>query len=213
MQITEVSSDELLAVISRPPTSVGVDGQPYVRSSGVHVSDIIRDLENKVTKPGKRPRMTDLMPEEKKRMGHYTSMGWAWEDIIREAMIRKAMSEPDGVERYMRLGEVEMDGIYASPDLFDIQDFCVDEFKATWRSMRRKIETDFWSWLVQTKAYCKMTHTNWARISVFWVCGDYRASGPQVKRYEIRYDDAEIQRNWDMLRGHADRMETANGRK
>lgn len=204
MQITEISSEEMLAVISRPPTSVGPGGEEYQRSSGLHVSDIIRDIENRVTKPGKRPSIGDLLPEEKKRMGHYTSMGWMWEEIIREAMIRKALSEADG-DRYMRLGELELDGIAASPDLFDVQDFCVEEFKATWRSMRRNLQTDFWSWLVQTKAYCKMTGTQWTRLSVFWVCGDYRGSGPVFKRYQIRYEEEEIERNWQMLIGHAER--------
>lgn len=211
MQITEVSSEEILAVLATPPVSVGVDGKPYERSSGVHLSDIIRDLENTVTKPGKRPHISDLLPEEKKRMGNYTSMGWMWEEMIREAMVRKALAESEH-DRYMRVGEIELDGISASPDLFDIQDFCVDEMKATWRSMRRPIATDFWSWLVQTKGYCKIMGTNWVRLNVFWVCGDYRASGPQIKRYQIRYEDEELDRNWDMVSNHAARMVTRRGR-
>lgn len=209
MQITEVSSDEVLAVLAHPPASVGVTGQIYERSSGVHVSDIIRDIENTVTKPGKRPRISDLLPEERKRMGGYVSMGWAWEDMIRDAMMRTVYG---GQDRYIRLGEIERDEIYASPDCFDMEDGCVEEFKATWRSMRRDLATDFWSWMVQTKAYCHMTETNWVRFRVFWVCGDYRASGPTMKTYQIRYETLELERNWAMLTTHRDKMGQEAGR-
>lgn len=202
MLITEVSSEEIMAILSKPPDPVGITGQTYERSPGVHISDIIRDLENTVTKPGKRPKMSELLPEEKKRMGHYTSMGWVWEEMVRRAMMETVYG---GKDRYIRLGEIEKDDIYASPDCFDMEDFCVEEFKATWRSMRRPLATDFWSWMVQVKSYCHMTDTQWARFRVFWVCGDYRNSGPTMKTYQIRFEVEELERNWAMLKTHAER--------
>ena len=191
MRYTELPQERILARINR-----GLEFRP----SGVHVSDIIRDIENTVTKKGQRKGVAELTEDEKNRMGVYTSMGWAWELIIRPALRDVYFA---GDDRFTVVGPVPCDGIIGTPDGFDCDDYCLEEFKATWRSSRRDIVDDFWSWQVQMKAYCYMLGTQTARLRVFFVNGDYRESGPQIKMWEFLYDDEELRQNWTMLVNHA----------
>jgi hypothetical protein len=173
------------------------------RSPGpAHVSNIIRDIENTVLKPGQRRKYDDLSPEEKRRMGAYVSVGWAWEEAIRGALLASGAG-PLSSERFISPGECVLDGIYGTPDWLDVDDYCVEEFKATWRSSRRPLDPDFWHWLVQIKAYCKMLGCTWARLRVFYVNGDYRDSGPQIKHFRLEWSKLEIDQNWEMLKNHA----------
>ena len=197
MNLVELSPEETIAAIRSAPK---VDGVSLARSTGLHVTDIIRDIENRLTKPGKRRPYDELTAEEKKRMGAYVEGGWAWEEALRRAML---VTYYRGLERFISVGEIELDDIFGTPDWFDTDDGCVEEFKATWRSSRRPIETDFWHWWVQIKAYCHMTDTRFARLRVFFVNGDYRDSGPQFKLWQAKFEKMELDKNWDMLRKHA----------
>lgn len=189
MQLIELRLEETAFVPVGPP-----------RSSGVHVSEIIRSIENEVTKKGKRKPQQELSEDERRRMGAYTSAGFAWEEIIRRHLVEMQITSND---RYSSPGEVERDGIFGTPDWFDIEDFCVEEFKCTWRSSRRDISADFWSWWVQIKAYCWMLGVETARLRVFFVNGDYRESGPQIRQWQASFDEAELKANWKMLVQHA----------
>jgi len=170
--------------------------------SPAHVSNIIRDIENAVLKPGQRRPYDELSKSERQRLGTYASVGWAWEDAIRDALVSSGL-HPLSSDRYQPVGQLSLDGIYGSPDGFDTVDCCVEEFKATWRSSNRPLDPDFWHWLVQIKAYCKMLTVNWARLRVFYVNGNYRESGPQIKQFRLEWSQLEIDDNWKMLRGHA----------
>lgn len=172
------------------------------RTEGIHVSELIRDLQNKVTHKGKRKSFADLSHEERRRMGNYTSMGWAFEIVIERAL-REVWSDLfRGDERYVKTGELFFEGVVGTPDWLDTYDASVIEFKATWRSSRRDIARDFVSWLWQIKAYCKMLCTTTARLYVFFVNGDYRESGPQLKAFALNFTQAEIDDNWFMLQQH-----------
>lgn len=170
------------------------------RSSGVHVSDIIRDIENETTKPGQRKRVADLTENERRRMGAYIHGGFAWEEVLRGGVVKMYSA---GADRLCSPGELERDGVYGTPDGFDVDSWCIEEMKCTWRSSRWDIVSDFWSWWVQIKAYCHMSYTDRARLWVFFVNGDYRDSGPQVKMYEAVFNAPELERNWTMLLTHA----------
>lgn len=174
------------------------------RTEGTHISEIIRDIQNKVTHKGKRKPFAELSNEERKRMGNYTSMGWAFERII-EAALREVWLGYLGrdAEKFSKVGELHLDGLTGTPDGIDLPDWSIVEFKATWRSSRRPIESDFVSWLWQIKAYCKMATTRTAQLYVFFVNGDYRESGPQLKAFALSFTAQEIEDNWTMLRTHA----------
>ena len=201
LKILELSTEDLTS----PLEMAREQGGPRTASTKdlSHVSEIIRDIQNKVTHKGKRKAYDDLTADERRRMGNYTSMGWAFERVI-EAALRDVWSVYfRSRDRYQKPGELVLDGICGTPDWIDLQDWTVGEFKATWRSSRRSIEVDFWSWLCQIKAYCKLLATKSARLYVFFVNGDYRESGPQLKAYAIQFTDAEIEENWQMLLQHA----------
>lgn len=194
MRIVELDTADVEQLILAPSTE---------RSPGpAHVSNIIRDIENTVLKPGQRRPYDDLSKDEKRRMGNYVSVGWAWEDAIRGALLA-AGAGPLHSDRFVSPGECALDGIYGTPDWFDLTDYCIEEFKATWRSSRRPLDPDFWHWLVQIKAYCKLTACTWARLRVFFVNGNYRDSGPQIKHFRLEWSRLEIDENWAMLRQHA----------
>lgn len=202
MEILELDPEMTVEALRGAPVHAGEKAK--VRAEGLHVSDIIRYIENTVTKPGKRPKVSDLTHEERRRMGRYVEVGWMWEEVIRNAMKRTYYS---GVDRFEDPGEIESDGIYGNPDWFDTEDWMVEEFKATYRSSRRPIGRDFWSWFVQIKAYCHLTDTRFARLRTFFVNGDYRESGPQFKLWQLSFEKSEVKLNWDLLRREGDKLD------
>lgn len=203
MKILELQTDHLVDALQLAHHH----GGPR-EAKGTHVSEIIRDIQNKVTHKGKRKPFSELTQEEKRRMGSYTSMGWAFEKII-EAALREVFGAFFlGRERYQKTGSLTLDGISGTPDWLDLQHWCVIEFKATWRSSRRDLETDFAHWLWQIKAYCKLLAVTTAELYVFFVNGDYRESGPQLKGFALSFSQREIDENWSMLRNHARYQQT-----
>jgi hypothetical protein len=170
------------------------------RSPGCHISDVIRDLENTVTKPGERRKYDQLSLAEKTRMGNYTSVGWAWESIIKRGLLDAGFCPIDCA---VTPGELVLDGLAGTPDWLILDPYKVVEFKATWRSSARSLDADFWAWLVQIRAYCKMLQARQAELYVLYVNGDYRDSGPQYKGYELAFSELELEENWAMLTNHA----------
>lgn len=195
MRIIELESGKITGP-SGPEGPGGIDAR---RSPGAHVSELIRQISNKIIMPGKRQAFSDISPMEKARMGVYVAMGWAWEAVIRDALVRPLYGI-ELEERFQSPGELTLDGISGTPDWVDTYEGVVEEFKATWRSSNRPLDPDYWGWIVQIKAYCKMLQSREAKLRVFYVNGNYRESGPQVKYYQLLFGKQEIQDNWDMLR-------------
>lgn len=178
----------------------GLDLTPYsVRSPGCHVSEVIRDLENTVLKPGERRKYDELSPSEQTRLTNHASVGWAWEEIIRQGLLRAGFCPADSA---VSPGELVLDGIHGTPDWLRMDPYRVIEFKSTWRSSGRPLD-DYWHWLVQIKAYCNLLCTATAELYVLYVNGNYRDSGPEYKGYLLEFTPTEIRDNWDMLKNHA----------
>ena len=190
MKLIELQTDDAL-----------FEPQPLVRRSpGIHVSDVIRSIENAVTKPGQRKAFEDLTEAERRRMGAYIHGGFAWEEVIRRAVVDMYTGAQG---RFISPGELCCDGLIGTPDWYDTEDDCIEEFKCTWRSSRRDIESEFRSWWWQMMAYCYMADTKGARLRVFFVNGDYKDSGPQIKQWQAVFNDEELERNWRMLTQYA----------
>jgi hypothetical protein len=100
--------------------------------------------------------------------------------------------------RYVRPGELELDGVYGSPDAVDCDDACLMEFKVTWKSSNRAIES-FFKYMLQVKAYCHMLGLTKCRLYVFFVCGNWKPPIPQFKAWEIEFSAHELKDNWRML--------------
>lgn len=133
-------------------------------------------------------------------------MGWAFEESLRASLRNVWGVHLRGQDRYTQPGELHFDHLVGTPDWLDTEDWAVIEFKATWRSSRRDLETDFASWWWQIKAYAKMLQTRRATLYVFFVNGDYRDSGPQLKAWSAEFTADEVEKNWAMLRKHAETL-------
>lgn len=184
---------------------------PYgVRSSGTHVTDILRYLHF-----GSLPLETD----------EYKQKQLEWDlddrDIMPLRMFMGMGWEMWAARLYPELewqpGEVEIAGIAGSPDGFSILPIAgethvvVEEFKLTWKSCRHReiLKERLWMW--QIKSYVWMSGSamegpGYARVHVCWVNGDYeRPFSPKYIRYLIQFDEEELDRNWVMVRDNAQR--------
>lgn len=167
------------------------------RTPGPHVSDIIHYLCIRLGHYDERED-NELSPAVQSRM----QIGCAFEDIIADRLSR------DSPDRYVRVGEIERDGIFGHPDLVDTRDTAVEEDKATWLSAKHGPgSSKFWKWEVQLKAYCYMLEIPLGRLRVCYLNGDYKwtrsaESGVYVPLYERRFTEGELEDNWGMLLDH-----------
>lgn len=177
---------------------------PAPRSTGLHVSGIIRDIDNRLIHRGERQLDAELSPDELRRMGNYRDMGFMWEQVFTEVFAQRERLKLDGIHQQ----EMERDGIYGTPDWIAIDPWRVVDFKCTWRSSRRvpNIQEDFRTWFMQLKAYCYMVKTAHAELIVFFVNGDYLQSGPQRRRFQITFGMRELVDNWELLKRHGGKM-------
>jgi len=131
-------------------------------------------------------------------------LGFAYEEALENAWADRInrLSNFDMV----RPGEVELDGIYGSPDGISFPNgvTTLEEYKLTWYSMHsKKFLLDMPTWQWQTKGYCKMLNLTNCIFRVFWVNGDYRPPAPAYRAYSVKYTQEEIDQNWDNLKNHA----------
>ena len=179
------------------------------RSPGVHQSDIIRDLENTVIKPGQRPPDIQIKPEEMALLNVYRELGFMWEVVLEAVFKRRRVENLDG-RKFLRQMEVLFEGVYRTIDAIHIPDWRVLEYKLTFRSANRasldRIETDFWSWFVQIKGNCYSQGTRLASLFVLFVNGTYNPPVPEPLRFDIIFEEEELEDNHRMLMTHLEVM-------
>jgi hypothetical protein len=176
-----------------------------VRSSGVHLSGVIRYALQTIGQLQK--------DDESDEMPLRMAVGMAWEDWAVGLW-------PDMV---WQPGEWEKDGVFGTPDgistLFNDQlglppgiegdgeqeyevqyDVPVlEEFKATWKSRRtHEPVTNERIWMWQLAANCLAMNTTYARLHVLWVNGAYPkgAPSPVYMTYLISFQQKELERFW-----------------
>lgn len=181
---------------------------PMVRSEGKHVSHAIRKLCIQLGHFEDTP-----LPKDKSLL----ELGSAFEDLLAKSLMeRVAISEPD---RYVRLGEQECDGIFGTPDIFDITDHAVIEIKLTQMSVKHDPEgPKFWKYWKQLQAYCHMLDTRKGRLHIvhevdwsFGKMGKCPHCGEEFGRshYHVWEPDGgefkkeELESNWAMIRAYA----------
>lgn len=157
--------------------------QLAVRTPSQHVSSVINYI---MTTAGMRDNVFS-----RNDLDLFAIIGRLWEQQLANAKFC--------APRYIRPGEIDCDSIIGSPDAVDVDLACVAEFKATWKSSNRKIDSDFIHWLWQTKAYCHMLGLNRTMLFVLFVCGGWRPPVPIIRAYDITYTDRELKDNWNML--------------
>lgn len=168
---------------------------PMVRGEGVHVSQVIHSL---CIKLGHYDESTELPLTR-------LQLGLAFEHWI---VTNLQQSQPN---RYVRIGELTLDGIYGNLDLFDVQEQCVDEIKCTGiAASNDPTSLKFWKYIVQLKAYCKMLGVMKGRLRVCHV-GNWN-SGDDVpyRVWQCEFSRQSLDENWGVIRNEARRMERTN---
>ncbi len=206
MQITEVAHGLELS-----KATVG-----YVRSPGLHMSDIYGALYKKLMPKRYDKRDADGNPLPFSKV--HAEFGTAFEESLEEALEKRLLGERPGEFRTLHAKNCPHrrtklpanvtcwcgGGIYYSPDyLFFEADGLVrlGEFKATWMSSKHGIrDAKFDKWFCQMKAYCYHLETVHAILYPFFVVGDYTDKQPKFDvAYKIEFTERELTENWDML--------------
>lgn len=186
-------------------------GKPSVRTPGVHLSDVIRYIENTSRKPGQREEFMMMSDKRKAEMAAYVEAGFTWERALETCFKSRMLGRRK--KHVLKQREVEHDDILMNPDGVNIKGWqpIVEEYKWTSRSMARMDgEGDgalgdggsFWSWGVQTMGYCHAYGTKRMRLFVYWSCGNYRPPVPCVMRYDVTFTTRELIENWRMIRAN-----------
>lgn len=165
----------------------GGEGDP-TRSKGVHLSDILKPMMQEM-EPGRfKGGALDVLKVE---------AGFAFERMMERGLKAK-------FPHYLRPCEVSCEGIAFSPDGYDPDTNTLYELKCTWMSSAdAPLAKKFWHWLVQMKAYCYVLNCHHAVLVGFFVNGDYRNSGPQLRAWKLEFTARELAENFSMLTNYA----------
>ena len=165
------------------------------RTPGCHLTDIIKDMEKSIGHD-RNPR---AMGDEKLEL--YRTVGYLWEDVLTRVINQERSWAAPGL---VRPGEIELDGILMTPDAVDFgtDPPCLEEWKVTWRSAARDLESENWHWFVQCKAYCHALKLTRANLRILYVNGDYKPTVPRPQGYAIEFSQRELHDNWSMVLAH-----------
>lgn len=174
---------------------------PPPRSPGLHLSDIIREIERDILGPEARP---DKTPDQLVRLQAHFEAGLLWERAFETAM-RERYTE--GRPWVKRQGEVEVDGVAMTPDALDTQEGVVEEYKWTRVSLATVLREGFdkkWpGYMMQLKAYCRACKTTKGKLIVYFVNGSYKWGTPEgdplPKCWLFTFTRQELEENWLMI--------------
>lgn len=182
------------------------------RSPGVHLSDVLRTMQQDVApqtygKPGS-PFAPDATTELR------FVCGFNFEYVMEQAFARRCMA----IER---IGEVEVDGIIGSPDGVDMKADPPEllETKFTWKSTRgtpwpcdehefiredcdqcsHVWDSKHWWWQAQMMAYCYMLGLHVGVLRVLFVNGNYSTMAPCLRAWRFEWTQDELLRHWAQL--------------
>jgi hypothetical protein len=172
-------------------------GKPWT-----HISFIIHDL---CIRLGHLKDYGDNALVTPERMT-YWELGNAFEEEVVVGLTnRYAQHDP---ERYVRPGELELDGLHGNPDFLDLLDFCVNEVKLTKISSKHEPQSPkFWKYWVQVKCYCHMMEWNLSRLHICHINADYSGGiDPHYNVWEVEWTNQELVENWRMIKSHGDKL-------
>lgn len=160
------------------------------RSPGIHHSDVLSDLCI--------------------RLGHYeksemsmsrVQLGCAFEDIIAD---RYSRHDPD---RYIRPGELDIDGLPITLDLLDTYRYGPDEIKLTWMSSKWAPDDEkFLRYRWQVMSQCIACRSRIGRRHVGHINGDYKSFNVDYFVWEEVFSKQELDNHKTMILRHRDRM-------
>lgn len=179
----------------------------HVRSPGLHLSQLIREIERDLLGDDKRP---DDSGSDR--------AGWFEGGFIFEEMCAAMLRRTKRGKLLIVQKEVEKDGIFMTPDIVDPVDEGVVDSKMTWKSTRQiddivagKTTWDkVWpGYMVQLKAYAHYYGYTKGALVVLFVMGNWKRgpewSGPSKPRvFVFRWTEEELKRNWKMVLRYRD---------
>lgn len=180
------------------PNDLDLLKSDLVRSPGLHMSDIYSDLYMDL----EPTRFVRGAPKDPVRM----SMGFNLEVMLEEGLRRRMATRPEEL--------LTREGIAFSPDLLIHNHVMrVGEIKLTWMSSREVprepangFPPKFDKYFTQVKSYAYHLETNYARLYILFVNGDYtHPFKPEILCWDVEFTDRELKENWDLLLSHAKR--------
>lgn len=203
-------------IIKSIPIQLTLPESSVPRSKGVHVSGIIRCIAQETgilsADDAEELSLQDVRTITDPVALLRISIGLAWEAWYIPQMLSK-----EGVVDHP--GEMQLDGIYMSPDGESLDVIItphnkgqnrlwprIHEVKATYKSTNTVGDlSGQWMWLTQLMAYCKGAKTRYAKMHVLFLDGDYKwPMTPQLKCWELEFTQKEIDDRWDMLKSYRD---------
>lgn len=187
MIITNLPFDMSLIRGSMPITGNGE------RSPSLHLTQIIHSLAQSIGV------QEDSASEE--QLQAYASVGFIWEKVVENGMALACESS-----RYVRPGEVMLDGIIGSPDLLDLEQSLVIDTKVTFKSSTKlsDLQRNHFKWIWQLKSYCLMVGWPTAELWILPMCSDWKPPmiAPPVRK-RLQFTQVELRDNWLMITQHA----------
>ena len=185
------------------------------RTPGRHLSEITRAMQ------AASGLSVGAIPGEQANLR--PQIGFLWERAL-EGAWREYHLETRPVAAQVK---VVYDDVEGTPDGLHLLDLCTEEYKFTWKTMRKwdeDPEQHFPDWMARAKGYLYMVNKGevWdgptrlqipnqgiflARFLVFWCNGDYsrkEGRGPQVTEDVFRFEEQELEDHWKTIKRYDD---------
>jgi len=180
------------------------------RSKGLHVSTVIKHLALSAFPARFRRNRADEAEAK-----HFWELGFLWEEVVGEAMARRASLSPGARRPWVLLQrELKADGMFLTPDGVDCKRWRLEEYKATLMSSAHPLtDARFWHWRVQIMAYLYVLGMTECALYVWHVVGSWRPPVPTPRAYLLKFDSYELRKNWRMiLRGRDEVLRLSEGK-
>ena len=172
-------------------TATDFSEDTHNRSEGLHLGTVMDSIAEV------------LFPSPNKWEGETAmAVGFLWENILASTLLKSLVDK--GL--VIRPGEMFIDGIYMTPDGWEVEGRVLHEYKATWKSFRKPID-DNWRYMTQIKSYCRGMACSRAKLYVLYLMGNWRdVRQPVTKVYELEFSQRDLDDNWKMIVSHAKKV-------
>lgn len=165
-------------------------------------------MEAQAGKKQREDRVDGKMPDSAHA---YMSAGFLWERVLEkltelspvelwEWLFSRAMVDVHN-PNVIRPGEQCVDGIYMTPDGYNITDGFLEEWKYTTKSLKGGIQgPKFRRWVdYQIPCYLRALGLTSCRLRVYFARGDYTSGQPIWMEYILTYTQQELDEIWDSV--------------